>query len=105
MMAANGVREKNRGRKPSTRDPPLRAVARRVDRMLMAKSLPVDGSPAPTPAGRDEDDADEGEGDVDDTGDVDDMDDREGDNRDDKGSLGRQGGRISNYFTCSCFLS
>jgi hypothetical protein len=45
-----GQGRRTRGQEPSTRHPPLRAFACRVDWVLMAMSPPVDSHPLPTPA-------------------------------------------------------
>jgi hypothetical protein len=41
MTTEDRAREVNGGGEPSTRHPPLRALARRVDRVLMAMSPPT----------------------------------------------------------------
>ena len=43
MTIGDGAREVNGRREPSARHPLLRALARRVDWVLMATSPPVDG--------------------------------------------------------------
>src|SRR5882757_9383570 len=48
-MTGDGMRRRTGGQEPSTRHPLLRALARRVDWVLMATSPLVNGHPAPTP--------------------------------------------------------